>query len=47
MDVVKNILGNDVEDEEIRMLKEDIHHAYRKGDKARVMHLQERMEGMM
>ncbi len=46
IDVVKNILGNDV-DEEVRMLKEDIHHAYRKGDKARVMHLQERMEGMM
>ena len=47
MNVVGNILGKDVEDEEIMMLKEDIHHAYRKGDKAGVMHLQERLEGLM
>ncbi len=46
MDVVGNILGKDV-DEEIRMLKHEIHYAHKRGDRAGVMYLQERLDGMM
>ena len=52
MDVVRNILGEDVKnvellDEETKMLKHEIHLAHKRGDKAGVMHLQERLEGLM
>ena len=47
MDVVKNILGKNDTDEEVRLLKQDLEYFQSKGDKAGVMRVQERLEGLI
>ena len=44
MDVVKNILGDT--DEEVRMLKEDLRYFCSTGNKAGVIKVQKRLEGL-